>query len=353
MVVIVASALIAGPARAEPSRSATPPPPSPKDQQRALAAELRARGNAEANAGRLDEARKLWLDAWNAYPGQRSVACNIGKAWLQKGQYIDAATWLTRCVKLPAGADTPEMLRRRRTEVVDLELARAHVVTLQIETEPGAALSVDGEEVGTSPAEQPIYVNRGHHRIEARKGQRSAVAAVDAKEGETHRMLLPLKPAEPPLFEEPQASPSAPPPPPLASTPAPPSKQPPPPLHTEPQMTWWPIFLGTTLGSTALISGVMLRLAADNRASEVDDLNHTVATEIPGVACGTAAGDHHPKCDTLVRADQRRVEYTNASTAAFIVSGVALAGAIGFAAYETHRVRITPTIGGFAASYQW
>lgn len=33
--------------------------------------------------------------------------------------------------------------------------------------------------------------------------------------------------------------------------------------------------------------------------------------------------------------------------------GITAAGAIGFAAYQTDRIRIAPTLGGITGSYQW
>lgn len=340
-VIAVTTLIGAQAARADPKAPRNEAQPAEQRATATTAAELRARGNAEAQAGRVKEALPWWLGAWARHPGDRGLCVDIGRAYLQTDSYVEAATWLTRCVSLPASSATPEALRRRRNEVDDLDVARAQVAILKIETEHGAALSVDGDEIGESPAEEVFVAPKEVHRIVAHKGARRATAHIEAEAGKTYRIPLALLPAEPPPFEESQAS-----------LPAPPARPAPPPLRPRPpsDMVWWPIFLGATVAATGASSGIMLRIYADELAARAEELDRTVTIERLG--CGSI--DYlHDKCDELERVDAQRVAYTNASTAAFITSGIAAAAAIGFAAYEVDRVRLAPTLGGVVGSFQW
>jgi hypothetical protein len=268
------------------------------------------------------------------------------------GDPIAAARWLTRCVNLLPDAATPDAMRSRRTEVVDLAVARARVATLLIETEPGAALSVDGREIGQSPPSEPTFVMPGEHRIEAQKGARRATAFVNGKAGESYRIELPLLPAEPPLIPRPEAPPpsvsnalstsSA------LSTPKAPSPSHPPSW----EYIWWPIFAGTTLASVALTNGVVLHVEAKRAEAHKQELENQIIAESPGTACGNKLW-WHELCDKRRELVEKSWTYSNASAALFIVGGVAAAGALSFVAYKMGRVRVAPTITGVTGSFQW
>jgi hypothetical protein len=315
-------------------------------QPREDAATLRDQGIAAVEEGRVEEALRLWLSAWEKQPGDGDLACDIGRAALMSGDPIAAMRWLTRCVNLLPDATTPDAMRRRRTEVIDLAVARARVATLLIETEPGAALSVDGREIGQSPPSEPTFVLPGEHRIEAQKGARRATAFVNGKAGETYRIALPLGPDEAPLIPRPEA-------PPISSSSALSMPKVPAPSGPPPRdFVWWPIFAGSTLASVGLTTGIVLRLGADQAEARRRELEKQIVTESPGNACGKDLW-WHGMCDAQSDLTEKSWMYSTASTALFIVGGAAAAGALSFAAYEMGRLRVTPTIAGVAGSYQW
>jgi hypothetical protein len=303
-------------------------------------------GNEALREGRFEDALQLFLTAWESWGKDGSLACDIGRLYTRRGEHVPATRWLTRCVSLLADASTPGAVQRRRAEAVDLAVARARVTTLHLETEPGASLSIGGVDIGVSPQSEPAFIGPGQHQIEAHKGSRRAVAMIDGKAGETRRIPLPLLPVEPPPFDKPQ--PSVPPSvaSPLRSAPEPPLPRP------APEFKWLPVYLGTTLTIIGVSSGIMLRIAAADNLERTTALVELINREKPGIACGNPAW-WHPRCPERVRLDRLYVAYANASTAAFIVTGVTAAATIGFAAYETDRVTIQPTVGGLLGSFQW
>jgi hypothetical protein len=321
-------------ARADP---VSPPPPLPSD----TATGLRERGNAAAEAGDIGDALTLWVDAWKRQPGDGSLACDIGRAWVVKGDFVEAARWLTRCVDLLLDTSTPDAIESRRSEVVDLSVAKARVTTLHVDIEPAAELYVNGISIGKAPLPEPTFVKPGQHRIDARKGDRVASVTLHTNAGETYRIPLTLPAAEPPPVEAPEP----------AAKPARPNV-----AHQSPRaappILWWPVALGGTVAAISAGMGVAFRLTAGEKASEAESLAAFIQVESHGVACGNE-GFWSAKCEAYSRANAQHTVYTNASTAAFIVAGITAAGSIGFAAYQIDRIRIAPTIGGITGSYQW
>jgi hypothetical protein len=315
-------------------------------QQHETYRRLKVLGNEALREERFEDALQLFLTAWASWGKDGSLACDIGRLYMRRGEHVPAARWLTRCVSLLADASTPEAVQRRRAEAVDLAVALARVTTLHLETEPGASLSIDGVDIGASPQSEPAFVEPGQHQVEAHKGSRRATAVIDGKAGETRRIPLHLLPAEPSLCDKPQ--PSVPPSvaSPLRSAPEPSLPRP------APEFKWWPVYLGTTLTIIGVSSGTMLRIAADDNLERTTALVELINREKPGISCGNPAW-WHPRCPERVRLDRLYVAYANASTAAFVVTGVRAAATIGFAAYETDRVTIKPTIGGLLGSFQW
>jgi len=346
---LLAALFLANAARAEGSASPASgsQPSEPEKRRHETYRRLKMLGNEALREGRFEEALPLFLTAWSSWEKDGSLACDIGRLYLRRGEPVPATLWLTRGVALLSDASTPEAVRRRRAEVVDLAVARARVTTLHVETEPGAVLSIDGVDIGTSPQAEPAFVEPGQHRVEARKGERLATAVIDGKAGETRRVPLVLLPAEPPPFERPDPKAA-----PVLALPSLPPPALPAPQRPAPQFVWWPVYLGTTLAVTGITSGIMLRIAADNASTKLLALEEQIMEEKPGVVCGSHTS-WHPRCLEYVRLDVQYVGYADTSTAAFIVAGVAAAGAIGFAAYEVDRVSLAPTIGGFVGTFRW
>ena len=320
------------------------PAPLPHEE----AAALRAQGIEAVTEGRVHEALRLWLAAWKKQPGDGNLACDIGRAALMTGDDVSGAQWLAGCVNLLPDVATPDAMLSRRTEVVDLAIARARVVTLQIETEPDAALSVDGVEIDQNqPPSGAVFVKPGEHRVEARKGARRAMAVVHGKAGETHRVELPLPQDEPPptLSRRAEA-------PPQAGPIALPIKIEAPARPPRMEFVWWPIAAGAAVSSIALTTGIVLRMEADRADAGVEELEKAIRDEAAGASCGKNLW-WHEMCSEKRALSGRSAMHSTTSTALFIVGGVAAAGALSFATFEVGRVRVAPTLAGVTGSYQW
>lgn len=301
---------------------------------------LKSQGNEAIQGRRFDEALRLYLAAWESFSKDGSLACDIGRTYTVRGDYVGAATWLTRCVNLLSDASSQDAVQERRNEAVDLAVASARVSTLHLDTEPGASLSVDGVNIGTSPQGEPAFVTPGKHTLEARKGSKHVSVSIESKAGEVRRIPLTLLPTEPTSFKKPQP------------------EQPPhpavPPMRPDQfaGFVWWPVLVGGALTTVGVTSGTLLRITADNADSERAAVDQVILAESPGVACGDRK-TAHPRCPERVQLDAQYASYATASNVVFIITGAAAVATISFAAYEAHRVKVAPTLGGLVASYQW
>lgn len=338
------AALVAGLTTTVEGRAAPPPdtPHSegasgkerPSSQPEDPGKVFRAEGNAALNAGRLKEALELWRKAWPHRPHDASLACDIGSTELRLGNDVAAAEWLTRCARLLPPITDIKKVERRRFEVVDLAVAQNRVVTVLLDTEPGAEIIVDGRATGIAPLAEPIFLKPGEHRIEARKGPRSVSTMLRADAGERHRIALSFTP--PMAAKPPPSGPATP----MLSRSA------------KPSFVWWPAVLGGAATLTVAGIGAALRVNGEIAKDEAADIKQTILGDPNGAACGDPY-DHHRLCNAFQRAEHSRAVNTNASTALFVVSGVLAAGTIGYLAYEFDRVRVSPTLGGVVGSVLW
>jgi hypothetical protein len=316
----------------------SPPRGAPSPAQR-----LREQGSAEANAGRLPEALAAWRAAGALSPDDRSLACDIGRGELVSGHDVEAARWMSRCVRLTPDGGTPRGVERRRAEVVDLAVARARVAEISLAVEDGAALLLDGESLGAAPLGEPLFVAPGRHRLEARKGTKTASAIIDAVAGQEHRVSLVLE-VEPPPFvapetKEPKEAPRAPLPPVI-------------PLGRSPQaFVWWPAVTGAGLTVTSVGVGAACWFVSSMAHAEAESIQARILADTSGKGCGTLS--NHPECEAFGEADTRRATFTNAATGLFIAGGIVAAATLGYAAYEKDRVSVSITTTGAVGRYVW
>jgi hypothetical protein len=201
-----------------------------------------------ADAGQIPEALAAWRAAWALRPDDRNLACDIGRGELLMGHDVEAARWMSRCVRLTRDGGTPEGVERRRSEVVDLAVARSRVAEISLDVEDGAALLLDGQSLGAAPLREPLFVEPGQHRLEALKGIRGASATVEAAAGQEHRVSLALKLEPPPfLTPEPQGPKEA------QRSPLPPAA---PAARAPGAFVWWPAVTGAAVTLTAVGVGV-------------------------------------------------------------------------------------------------
>ncbi|MCK6587018.1 MAG: hypothetical protein L6Q76_05475 [Polyangiaceae bacterium] len=215
---------------------------------------------------------------------------------------------------------------------------------ISIEVEKGAALLLDGENLGTAPLPEPLFVEPGRqYRLEARKGSASASVTVAAVKGEKHNVSMALKAESPPfLAPEPKDSKQARPAPPAPVAPV---------VQSPRAFVWWPTITGSVLTITAFgIGGALWGVGAIAR-DEKETAQIRIMADTRGKGCGKET--HHPECATFVGADEKRVAFSNAAIGVFIAGGILAAATIGYTAYEKDRVSISITMGGAAGGYVW
>lgn len=327
------------------ARAQSPPGDAPSPAQR-----LREQGNKAANAGRLPEALEAWRAAWELSPNNRSLACDIGRGELlsgHDGHDVEAARWMSRCVRLTKDGGTPRGVQRSRSEVVDLAVARSRVAEITLEVDEGAALFLDGQSLGTAPLREPLFVTPGPHRIEARKGSAVASATVDAVKGEEHRVALAPKvaPSPEPQKRAPKEE---------ASGKTGRSPQPPPaPLgHAPRAFVWWPAVTGAAVAVSTLGGGAACSVVASMAREEVAAMRARILVDV-GAAKGCGKLSNHPECELFGETERRRAAFTNAATGLFIAGGIVAAATIGYIAYENDRVSVSIAAGGVVGRFLW
>lgn len=336
--ILAASLFMTGAGRAQPRPPVAPegPPLSAPDGP-LKSAELRARGDAAAMAGRDQEALEAWRAAWLHSPSA-GLACSIGSAELAAKSFPAAAQWLHRCVQMKKDKIDKGSIHRRRIEVSDLAIAKAHVGTIFVETEPGALVTLDAAPapVGVAPLDEPIFVEPGFHQIEVRKGGRVFTTSLIAIQGREHRLELPLGPA---AAERQSHSPFA-----L------PMMEPPP---RSPTFIWWPTAVG---GALAAGLGTAFHVMATSARSDEEQIRTKIladqaANGTPNLGCGHK--EDHEDCGFFNDLDARRTQLEDASTAALLAAGAFSAVAVGYALLDHHRVTVSVRVTGLTVRHVW
>ena len=132
------------------------------------------------------EARASLLAAWSLKKHWQ-IAGSLGGCEVQLGLYREAAEHLAYFMRLspnkPPSADTKKLF----------ETATSKLGTLVISVDArGADLVVDGKFIGKSPMEDPVFVEPGHHTIEARLGSKRATVEADTPAGSSRKLPLTL-----------------------------------------------------------------------------------------------------------------------------------------------------------------
>ena len=147
-------------------------------------------------AGKYDQAYVAFVAAW-ALKKHPQIAANLADCEMKLGKYRDAAEHFAFVVRDPSNEAKPDL---KRTAQQRLTEAQAKVGTLTLSGSPtGAEVLLDGKAVGTAPLDGPIFVEPGHHTIEAlRAGAAGARATVDVGAGEARDVVLAEETAQPP-----------------------------------------------------------------------------------------------------------------------------------------------------------
>jgi tetratricopeptide (TPR) repeat protein len=189
------------------------------------------------------------------------VLYNIGQVSMQLGRYARALRTLREYVSR-GGAELPA--ERRSAVQADLASLEARTATIKLNVQPeGTEVSIDGTVVGKSPLVEPLVVDVGERRVQARaSGYVTTSQTLTLAGGDWRQITLTLEP-EPVAVAQPVPEPRR-----QRDT------SPPPPAPKKSGWLW--VGWGTT-GALAAASAVSAVLGA-SAASDLDDLRDARAT---------------------------------------------------------------------------
>jgi tetratricopeptide (TPR) repeat protein len=274
--------------------------------------ELFGQGNEAFDAGRLEEAYPIYQQAW-ALKRTYDIAGNLGQVELKLGKFRDAAEHLDFTLRLfpPTGKSEPREAIRRA-----FEAARREVGALSIRVNvKGAAVTIDGKEVGRSPFDVTVFVEPGRRVIEATlEAHLPTRISIKIGRNEHREVALSLTP----------------------------KAQPPPPPRNIPLL-----LTGFGVSLAAAGTGVGLMIASTSKGTDADALlNDLVKKEEDGrCPCGSDA-----ERAKLLGLRQEHDLYFNVAVGMFIGAG---ALALGTAAYaltpsfqkpQVNSARLVPVI---------
>ncbi len=143
-----------------PAQTALAQPVTESDR----ADELYKQGVAAFEAQKLEEAEKLFVEAWKLKKGV-DIAANLGIVSLQLGKNVQAAEALTYAVDhFPVGASAEA--RQRLAEKLAAVKQKVAAVTLKVNVAE-AQLSVDDRDLGKAPLPGAVFVDPGPHQFKA------------------------------------------------------------------------------------------------------------------------------------------------------------------------------------------
>lgn len=168
------------------SRGAVAAPDEASEPARAQARALMQQGAQQMDDRQYDKAVESFSEAYRLVPSPK-VLYNLGIAYLSVARYADALQALEGFLKdakdVPAA--TEETARRH---IDDL---RTKVVALEIRSNrPGAALSLDGRDLGAVTFDHPLTIDPGPHQLHARAGTDAADQAFTAQAGQPMTVTL-------------------------------------------------------------------------------------------------------------------------------------------------------------------
>ncbi|XXX73061.1 hypothetical protein WMF30_35970 [Sorangium sp. So ce134] len=335
----------AAPAAAEPlprRRPSTGPEQEMLDEAKRL-----------VDQGRIADARDIHLTLWRL-TRSASDAFRVGMLSFRLRDFQMAAEFLAIYFDMVGTPEAPkiwvppgfkESYELARANFAE---ARRHVGAIEVRVnEPGAAVLVDGRQVGVSPLPRPVYVAPGQHRVGAQLAglQVEVPAAVDAGGERTVWLVLRRAEAEEPARPSTSTTSKAAAPPGAALGAAPPRG-----AH-DPALRWWTVGgLAATSVALGVVGGISVAEAND-AAGERDAAFARARWEVFRCRPGLAA------CDAYAEADGRARTFTALSVGAFIGAGLAAGGAVaaGFllAPEATVRVGAVGAAPGAALSVAW
>jgi hypothetical protein len=146
-----------------------------------------------------EKARAAFLQAY-ALKRHPAVLLNLAQSELRSGHEADAAKHFATYLREHKEASALEKQEAEK----GLAAAKTKVGEVNVETDDGAELFVDGQPEGRTPLPTPLYLEPGQHAIEARKEGKAGTSNVTAKAGASTSINIALS------TPAPAASPAAP-----------------------------------------------------------------------------------------------------------------------------------------------
>lgn len=134
-----------------------------------------------------EKARLAFLQAYLLKP-HHAVLLNLAQSELRAGRHAEAAENFSKYIRENPTAPAMDHAKTGFDE------ARQRVTELNVQVNAtGAAVSLDGADIGRSPLPNAIYLTPGRHSIVARKGTASAEKVLDAVAGRREYVALELR----------------------------------------------------------------------------------------------------------------------------------------------------------------
>jgi hypothetical protein len=177
---LLAGVLLAAGLLARPGQAQT-------DGETEVARQRFREGVAHYDRQDYEKARLAFLQAYLLKP-HPAVLLNLAQSELRAGRHAEAAENFAKYIQ---GSPTAPAMDHAKA---GFEEARQRVTELNVQVNAtGAAVSLDGADVGRSPLPRVLYLMPGRHSIVARKGTASAEKVLDAVAGRREYVTLELR----------------------------------------------------------------------------------------------------------------------------------------------------------------
>jgi hypothetical protein len=311
-----------------PSPAGAHPPIFVSEDQSKKAVELVTKAQKLASAGKLDEARAAYVEAW-ATDVTFTVGANFGDFELRRGNYREAAHYLAYAVRWPDKDADPGVLA---TIKLDLEEAKKHVCEVRLRSEPTLAhLAIDGAAIDADDlfdTADRVFLDPGAHRIRGSMDQYvDQQIDLDCKAGDTREVTLKFAPVVEPS--------------PLSPLPRPDARPPP----ANRGKSGLALGLGFGGAVAAASAGVAFAFLAGSSASAAAIDRNALLGAYGSAPCASPSGQAATVCGELSSAVSSQTTYTNVAIGSFIAAGVLALGTGAYAVWPAGSKPRTATRG--------
>jgi len=118
-------------------------------------------GRQEQAKEKYEKALRAYEEAYDRFPAAK-IFYAIGTAELKLGRYLEAIRHFRQLLQ-----EAESVSDELRTQVeINIDEAKQYVAVLRFRVQPdGAVITVDGEDIGVAPYEEPLFVAPGEHTI--------------------------------------------------------------------------------------------------------------------------------------------------------------------------------------------